>query len=141
MFDTNTARSYIMIGCCYQEVPRTNFKLLSGWSVTVCSVLHCTQASVAFDGLPKMCPIASPPLVQLVAHRFCRFLGRQLEVASFETCVATSSQLIAYPVAHRFTTLAVYSTLNGLVTSLRLSRDEIEVPLAKLLMYIVFSLF
>ena len=44
------------------------------------------------------------------AHRFCRFLGRQLEVAPFETCVATS-QLIAYPVAQRFTISAVLLNL------------------------------
>ena len=32
-----------------------------------------------------------------VAYRCCRFLGRQLEVAPFETCAASSSQLIVYP--------------------------------------------
>ena len=36
--------------------------------------------------------------IVLVAHRFFSFfLGRQLEVAPFETCVATSSQLIGIP--------------------------------------------
>ena len=68
-----------------------------------------TQASVAFDGLPKTCPIASPSLVLVVvlAHRvFAFWVGncQTLEVAPFETCVSTSRQLIAYPVAHRFTT-------------------------------------
>ena len=33
----------------------------------------CTQASVAFDGLPKTCPIASPLLVVLVANRVFAF--------------------------------------------------------------------
>ena len=70
-----------------------------------------TQESVAFDGLPKTCPIASPPLAVLVAHQgFVFWVGncRKLEVAPFESCVPTSSQLIAYPVAHHFTTSAVY---------------------------------
>ena len=74
------------------------------------SAVKVTQTSVAFEGLPKMCPIASSPLVVLVAHRvFAFWVGncQKLEVAPFETCVATSSQLIAYPVAHRFTTSAV----------------------------------
>ena len=55
--------------------------------------------------------IASPPLVVLVAHRvfaFCVGNCQTLEVAPFETCVPTSSQLIACPVAHRFTTSAVW---------------------------------
>ena len=73
-----------------------------------------TQVSVAFDGLPKTCPIASPPLVVLVvvAHRvFAFWVGncQKLEVAPFATHVPTSRQLIAYPVAHRFTTTAVYN--------------------------------
>ena len=50
---------------------------------------------------PTACSTSSPPF-------FC-FLGRQLEVAPFVVpCVATSSQLIAYPVAHRVTTSAVF---------------------------------
>ena len=71
---------------------------------------------MAFDGLPKKCPIASPLF-------FC-FLGRQLEVAPFETCVATSSQLIAYQVAHHFsftTWLCIQSTIN-VTLSLRVQR-------------------
>ena len=45
---------------------------------------NSTQASVAFDGLPKTCPIVSSPLVKLVTH-----LGRQLEVAPFTTNVSS----------------------------------------------------
>ena len=59
----------------------------------------------ATENVPNRQPTACTTII--VAHRFFRFLGRQLEVAPFETCVATSSQLIAYPVAHRFTTSAV----------------------------------
>ena len=71
-----------------------------------------TQASVAFDWAtenvpnrqPTACSTSSPP-------GFC-FLGRQLpklKLAPFDTGCPTSSQLIANPVAHRFTTLAVYA--------------------------------
>ena len=73
------------------------------WSIFVlASADDCyTQASVAFDGLPKTCPIASPPLVVLVAHRVVAFwVGnancQTLAVAPFETCVPASRQLIAY---------------------------------------------
>ena len=56
----------------------------------------------AFWEAPKKCPFGWPPLVQLVAYQFSRFLGGQLEVAPYKMCVPTSSPLVAYIVAHLF---------------------------------------
>ena len=78
----------------YYRVPQIKYP------IGLCSTHPC---------IPKTCPIASPPLVVLVAHQvFAFWVGncQKLEVAPFKTCVPTSSQLIAYPVAHRFTTSA-----------------------------------
>ena len=67
-----------------------------------------TQPFVPFGGLPKTCPYGWPPLVQLVAHQFSRFLGGQLEL------VPTSSPLLAYLAAHSFVHRGV---LGGLLLS------------------------
>ena len=63
-----------------------------------------TQASVFFDGLPKTCPIASPSLGKVVAHRvFAFWVGncQNLEFAPFDTCCPTSRQSIGNWVVHR----------------------------------------
>ena len=58
---------------------------------------------MVFDGLPKTCPIASPPLGKVVAHRvFAFWVGncQNLELAPFNTCCPTSRQSIGNWVAH-----------------------------------------
>ena len=63
-----------------------------------------TQPFVPFDGLPKTCPCGWPPLIQLVAYQFCRFLGGQQEVTPYSTCVPTSSHLGCLPSCPPFRT-------------------------------------
>ena len=53
-------------------------------------------------GSPKTCQFGCPTLVQLVGHQFSRFLGGQLEIAPYKTCVRL----------HRFIFKTVISPLN-----------------------------
>ena len=68
---------------------------------------------VAFDGLSKMCPIASPLLavLLLVAHRvFAFWVGNchKLELAPIRYVLPNQHQaIVCQLVAHRFTTSAV----------------------------------
>ena len=73
--------------------------LAFSWFCRICKLYTAIRA---FRWAPKKCSFGWPPLGQLVSYQLSRFLGGHLEVASYKTCVPTSSPLVPYAVAQCF---------------------------------------